>query len=208
MAERIVASGFSDGVGAATFFQTDQYVVYDYVTDRVNDGVHALTSFPPGNATGVPVAFAPPGSSTTIDAALNGKRGFADTAYLFRFRTDAEAVVDGDPAIAAAYASPTLGLNFTRNFPKRHELNRVSVLIHESVHVNDPASGTTNVHISEWYVTPAAAPALGLTPVAAQPADFATRYDLMSTADSLHNPSSFTTFARHIFFGHDSRENI
>jgi hypothetical protein len=40
------------------------------------------------------------------------------------------------------------------------------------------------------------------------PAVFATRYDLMSTADSLHNPSSYATFARHIFFGHDSRENI
>ena len=148
-------------------------------------------------------------SLATIDTMLGKVEAtLRDSAHTFRFRNDAEATADGRPEISAAYGSPSVGLNFTRNFPTRPELNRVSVMIHEAVHVNDPASGTRDVHISEWYVTAAAAPALGLTPVADQPADFATRYDLMSTANSLHNPSSYATFARHCFFGHDSRDNI
>ena len=133
-----------------------------------------------------------------------------DSGRMFRFRLDAEAVADGVPAIDAAYAAPwppsaATRINITRNFKRRPELNRVSSLIHEAVHVHDPASFTPATHISEWYVTPLLAPALGLTPVADHP-KFATRYDLMSAGDALHNPASYATFARHVFFGFDQRE--
>jgi hypothetical protein len=40
MAERYVDAAFSDGVNTATFFLADQYVVYDYGSDRVRNGVH------------------------------------------------------------------------------------------------------------------------------------------------------------------------
>ncbi len=430
MAERIVDAAVSDGVNAANFFLADQHVVYDYVQDRVKDGVHPLTSFAPGAASGFPASFAPPEPSTIMEAALRGKgpysgfiyffRGpqymryrtalpaprfdpnharelslwnlpapftsvdaafngalnreaycyffkgnkyvrytwatdavdagypkpisnmvgmpasfaagvdaavdgagpFADASYLFkgdeylrfqwvatgeprvvggvkpiqgnwpglaemllagkakshalvwlrvtrerlaalqggtlsgahlptmiaalnthfhilptdtgrlntisnmfrlvektlrdsartfRFRTDAESTADGVPNIPAAYTWPlpqgaATRINITRNFKKRKELNRVSSLIHEAVHVNDPGATGRAIHISEWYVSPHLAPALGLTPHFADDPAFATRYDLMTASNAVHNPSSYATFARHIFMGFDQRE--
>ncbi|MDQ3790047.1 MAG: hemopexin repeat-containing protein, partial [Actinomycetota bacterium] len=427
MADRIVDAAFSDGDTTATFFLADQYVRYDYVTDRVLDGVHPLSSFPPGSASGFPDSFAPAGPGTSVDAALRGKHAFdgrlyffrgtdyvrfvaggfdppfsrpvagnwgvpdtftrfdaafngalnrdrfcylfqgaeytryvwaddradagypkpisnmvgmpadfaagvdaavdgaaqfADASYLFlgdrylrfqwvadgephvdgvrsiqdgwpglaelllaakaksqalswvrtararvmaqqsgilggvdaavlaaavtthfhttvsdsasltaidatmarvestlvhspttlRFRTDAQAIADGVPNVDAAYThpwppGPGTGINVTRNFTRRTERNRASSLIHEAVHVNDAASATPSTHINEWYVSPAQAPALGLVPIPADLPEFATRYDLMSTSDALHNPASYATFARHLAFGIDNREN-
>lgn len=148
-------------------------------------------------------------SVATVDAMLAALQvTLSNSASLFRFRDPAQAVADGvTPADSAYFEAGSRTINFTVVFPTRPELNRVSSVLHESVHANDPLSGTPNVHVSEWYVTPAAAPPLGLTPVP-DTTTFATRYDLMNTADSLHNPSSYATFARHVFFGHDSRENI
>jgi hypothetical protein len=133
-----------------------------------------------------------------------------DSGRMFWFRSDEDAIKDGNPQISAAYAgrltpSAEMRIGITRNFKGRSELNRVSSLIHEAVHVNDPASGTPATHISEWYVSPQLAPALGLTPVANDPR-FATRYDLMSAGNALHNPASYATFARHVFLGVDRRE--
>ena len=431
MAERIVDAAVSNGVNAAHFFLADQHVVYDYVRDRVKDGVHPLTSFAPGAASGFPASFVPQGPDTAIDAALRGKgpfanllyffRGpkymrfrtlppaqfdpnharelslwnlpapftsvdaafngalnreahcyffkgnkyvrytwatdavdagypklisnmaagmpasfaagidaavdgaasFADASYLFkdeeyvrfqwvatgeprvvggaksiqgnwpglaemllaakaksqalewlrvtrerltalingtlsavhiptmgialdthfhvrmtdnvgripiisnmfrsientlrnsartfRFRNDAEATADRVPDIPAAYAAPwppsaATRLNITRNFKTRTELNRVSSLIHEAVHVNDADSATREVHISEWYVSPHLAPVFGMQPIFADIPDFATRYDLMSASNAMHNPASYATFARHIFMDFDFRE--
>ena len=73
MAEQIVDAAVSDGVSTASFFLGDQHVVYDYVKDRVVDGVHPISSFPPGAASGFSAPFAPPGPVTRIDAALRGK---------------------------------------------------------------------------------------------------------------------------------------
>jgi hypothetical protein len=72
--------------------------------------------------------------------------------------------------------------------------------------VNDPLSASPSTHISEWYVSPALAPALGLTPILINDPAFAIRYDLMPLAGALHNPASYATFARHLFFGTDNRE--
>ncbi|WP_448160759.1 hypothetical protein [Bacillus cereus] len=134
-----------------------------------------------------------------------------DSARIFRFRTDDEAVSDLRPDIPAAYTSPwppsaATRINFTRNFPLRSERNRASSVIHEAVHVNDGLSNTPSTHISEWYVSPALAPALGLTPIFNNRPEFARRYNEMSADDAIHNPASYATFARHLFFGFDNRE--
>ncbi|MGH9969847.1 MAG: hypothetical protein ACREBG_18920 [Pyrinomonadaceae bacterium] len=431
MAERYVDAAFSDGVNTATFFLTDQYVVYDYGIDRVRNGVHPSTEFPVGSSSGFPQTFLPSGSATILDAALRGKGPFIDFAYFFRgagymrlrtntapaifdptvaqslsawnlpagfssvdaafngalnrepfcyffkgpqyvrfiwasdavdvgfpkpisnligvpapfttgidaavdgagafenagyffkdenylkfqwvadgephapgpsaairgnwpglaelllagkaksralewlrttrdrlsalttgtlpaadlplmilalathfhipptdttnlglimtnfsrvegtlrdsartfrFRTDAEAIADLNPQIDAAYTHPwpptaATGINFTRNFPLRSEINRVSSVIHEAVHVHEPTSDTPARHINEWYVSPALAPLFGLTPIIANDSSFATRYDLMPASDAVHNPASYATFARHIFNGADTRES-
>jgi hypothetical protein len=434
MAERIVEAAVSNGVDAATFFLTDHCVIFDYVQNRVRDGVHPLTSFPVGTASGFPASFAPAGPSTSFDAALRGKGPYANIAYffrgpdymrlrtsppqafdpsvsgpiglwnlpppfstidaafngalnrepygyffkrnqyvryvwdssaadsgypkqisnlvgmpasfasgidaavdgagplahmgylfknesfirfrwvasgephvegpidpihgkwpglaelllagkakshglewlrvararlsalssgslspndlavvtaalathfhitpldaanlavvsnmfasieatlrassrMFRFRTDDEARADFAPhplpsdGPDAAYTGPwppgpATRINITRNFKKRSERNRVSSIIHEAMHANDPTTNTPARHINEWYVSPALAPALGLKPVGNEP-DMATRYDLMPASDAVHNPASYATFARHVFFGHDNRE--
>jgi hypothetical protein len=139
------------------------------------------------------------------------------SARMFCFRTDDEARADFAPqplpsdGPAAAYTgpwppSPATRINFTRNFKRRGERNRVSSVIHEAMHANDATTTSAARHIQEWYVSPALAPALGLKPVSNQP-DMATRYDLMPASDAVHNPASYATFARHVFFEHDNREN-
>ncbi len=122
---------------------------------------------------------------------------------LFRYRTDAEAAADGDPDVNAAYVFAGK-VNFTRNFIPRGPMNRAASVLHESVHVWDPQSGLPTTHIPEWYVTDAAAAALGLSPAAPIP-ELATRYDLMTTADALHNPSAYAAFAQHVALGSDTR---
>jgi hypothetical protein len=137
---------------------------------------------------------------------------FAASASKIWFRTDDEANnQDVGSAGHAAYCwplapSPLSRINITRHFLERSELNRVSSLIHEAVHANDPASASPTTHIPEWYVTAPMAATLGLPFQADQPANFATRYDLMVTSDSLHDPASYATFARHVAFGIDNRE--
>jgi hypothetical protein len=122
----------------------------------------------------------------------------------FRYRTDAEANADGSPDIDSAYTFFNGTINFTRNFPSRGPLNRAASVMHECVHVFDNQSGNANTHIPEWYVTDAVAATLGLP---SQPNDpsLATRYDLMTTANALHNPSSYAAFAQHIHYGMDTR---
>jgi Hemopexin len=134
------------------------------------------------------------------------------SARMFRFRTDDEARADLVPKIDAAYVGPWppgpgTRINFTRNFKARSERNRASSVIHEAMHVNDPTTNTPSRHINEWYVSPALAPALRLKPVVDDDPSMATRYDLMPASDAIHNPASYATFARHVFFGHDNREN-
>lgn len=136
----------------------------------------------------------------------------AASATKIWFRTETEANdQDAGAGAHAAYCwplapSPDARINVTNHFLERSELNRVSVLIHEATHVNDPASGTTDNHISEWYVTAPMAATLGLVFQPDMPEQFATRYDLMDNNHAMHNPSAYATFARHVSFGTDNRE--
>lgn len=126
------------------------------------------------------------------------------SASIFRYRSDAEAVADGMPAIDAAYTFFNGSINFTRNYVTRGPLNRAASALHESVHFFDDQSGRPDTHIPEWYLTDAAADSLGL-PRRSNIASLATRYDLMTTATALHNPACYASFAQHIFYGSDTR---
>jgi hypothetical protein len=138
------------------------------------------------------------------------------SATTFRFRTDTEASADGSTAIDAAYTwpwppSPATRINVTRNFLTRSARNRVASLLHEAVHVNDPDSIWPNrkvpdpIHIPEWYVNAPEALRLGIAFVADR-TDFERRYDQMTTANALHNPAAYATFARHLHFRFDDRQ--
>ncbi|MDX2299940.1 MAG: hypothetical protein NW204_09465 [Xanthomonadaceae bacterium] len=183
-----------------TPFPFDQAVI-DLALDR---HFHILPGQPPA-AKAVLV-----GQILGVYALISGT--LAASATKIWFRTEEEAnVQDVGSAVHAAYVwplapSPDARINITRHFLDRSELNRVSSLIHEAMHVNDPASATSDNHISEWYVTAPMAATLGLAFQPDAPATFATRYDLMDTAHALHNPSAYATFARHVSFGVDNRE--
>jgi hypothetical protein len=83
------------------------------------------------------------------------------------------------------------------------------MVLHETVHVIDSQSFVASTHIPEWYVTDAEADRLGLDKALTSPPRsitlFATRYNLMSTTNSLHNPSSYAALAQHVFYGRDTR---
>jgi hypothetical protein len=133
----------------------------------------------------------------------------ATSPSVFRFRNATEAAADGMAGIRA-YTFFHGTMNFTTLFAEIHKFARAAIVLHESVHVFDAQSGNRNaggqltIDIPEWYVTPAAAPGLGLPPQPDNPT-LAIRYDLMSTADALHNPSSYAAFAQHIANGADTR---
>jgi hypothetical protein len=129
----------------------------------------------------------------------------ADSANVFRFRTDAEATgVDGvTPPVPRAYSFFNGTTNFTQTFPLRHRMARAAIVLHETVHVVDSAS-VAAVDIPEWYVTDAEAAALGLPTQPNQPG-LSTRYDLMTTAQAVHNPSAYAAFAQHVAIGSDTR---
>jgi hypothetical protein len=83
-------------------------------------------------------------------------------------------------------------------------MNRAASVLHESVHVIDKLGGSSATHIPEWYVTDAAADALGLPHQPDNP-DLDTRYDHMTKRNALHNPSSYAAFAQHVAIGTDTR---
>ena len=83
-------------------------------------------------------------------------------------------------------------------------MNRAASVLHESVHVIDKLSGSSATHIPEWYVTEETAHALGLPHQPDNP-HLDTRYDLMTTSNALHNPSSYAAFAQHVAIGTDTR---
>jgi len=150
-----------------------------------------------------------------INQIINGYNNVETTPNksqdIFRYRTNTEGCgdfrrspTDATP-IDAAYTFFNATINFTRDFVSRGPMARAASVIHESVHFFDSAGGRPN-DISEWYVTDAEALTLGLHTEPDRPVtEFATRYDLMNTSLSLHNPSSFAAFAQYIFFGRDTR---
>jgi hypothetical protein len=135
----------------------------------------------------------------------------ANSASNFRFRTDDQAVTDHVTApIPAAYTNLNSNINFTEHFADRRRMARGAIVLHEAVHFTDAQSGSRTpsgalaVDIPEWYVTDAQADALHLTHQGNN-AGLSQRYDLMSTADALHNPSAYAAFAQHVAMGSDTR---
>lgn len=138
-----------------------------------------------------------------IDATLRNEQ-------MIRFRTDAQAInEDGSTDVDAAYTGPmpvdaTTRISVTSNFLKRSERNRILSVMHEAWHANDSLSVAPNVHVPEWFLS---APAAALFGIAFQGdrADITGRYDLMNTADALHNAAAYATFVQHVALGTDSR---
>ncbi len=145
-----------------------------------------------------------PTVNSILASLTNMASTLAQSPTLFVFKTDAQAVADGAPGIAAYFWAVDGKISFTPQYITRGPMYRAAALLHESVHVFDNQSGTSNTHISEWYVTAPEAATLGLTFVPDMAA-FATRYDQMTTADALHNPSSYAAFCQHIFYAADTR---
>lgn len=159
----------------------------------------------------------------SIVAGFTGIQGVLDTSpQTFQHRTDDEALADNmvakDPATGTpirdsagklvpfhAYGALNGKISFTRLFPTHGPLCRAAEVVHESVHVVNPLSGSKDTHISEWYVTDAEADALGLSRSPEMPSSFATRYDLMTTANAVNNPSAYAAFAEHIHYKADKR---
>jgi hypothetical protein len=139
---------------------------------------------------------------------------FNESPRRLRFRTDAEAQTDPGGWDAAssrphhAYAFFGGTINVSRLFPTDGPLARAAQFLHETVHVIDSQSGSRTTHIPEWYVTEPEAARLGLVFAPDTPAltaAFAHRYDRMTYADALHNPSAYAAFAQHVTYGVDTR---
>ena len=138
--------------------------------------------------------------------AIEGKFGLSATIFLYKSRADATAAgFTGAPA----FGTLNTAVHFTPDFVAQGPLGRAAMVLHETVHVIDSQSFVASTHIPEWYVTDAEADRLGFDKALTSPprptAQFATRYNEMSTANSLHNPSSYAAMAQHVFYGRDTR---
>lgn len=134
---------------------------------------------------------------------------FNQSVTRVRYRNDAEAKADGswdDAADEPHHAYATFGgfISLSRLFPTFGPFARAAQFLHEAVHVIDNLGGSRTTHIPEWYVTAAEAARLGLG-VEGDHAEFAHRYDMMTYADSVHNPSAYASFAQHVAYGEDKR---
>ena len=102
----------------------------------------------------------------------------------------------------AAYTSFGSSITFTKMYATKGPACRASQIIHEVIHYVDNASVAAN-DIPEWYVTDLTAGLLGLPTASDMPVTF--RYDLMTVDVSIHNPSSYASFAQHIRYRFDTR---
>lgn len=112
---------------------------------------------------------------------------------------------DGSPKYRA-YTPHNGPIHLTSRFFRMcpDEFVAAAVLIHEAIHLLDP--GADLYHDSpEWYVTG--------QPLLQYPRPDGTTYtvpyyDRLTTADALHNPSSFNAFAQHVHFTNDRRLGV
>lgn len=86
---------------------------------------------------------------------------------------------EGTP-LPPAYALFDRGVYFTSAFARFGSMCRAAMLVHESIHVIDAASGAPEAHVSEWD----------------EP-----RFSAQSLEDSLHNPSAYASFAAQVHEG-------
>ena len=94
--------------------------------------------------------------------------------------TEEEAAVIFPAGIPPAYAIFERGIFFTPGFPSFGPLCRAAMLLHESVHVVDARSGEPEIHVAEWD----------------EP-----RFSSQTTAQAVHNPSSYASFAAQVHAG-------
>lgn len=105
----------------------------------------------------------------------------------------------------AAYARFDDSINFTRIFPLRGAPCSAAQIIHEATHFIDNNNDRPN-DIPEWYVTDPVADTLGLPHQENQdPAEIGMRYDRMTAAVAMHNPSSYASFSQHLRYLTDTR---
>jgi hypothetical protein len=123
----------------------------------------------------------------------------------FALITAAKATADGAPGIAA-YVLATGGnvqISPAFNSPTRGPNCQAAIVVHESTHVVDGASGANAAHIPEWAtndppISGAVAPGPGAT--------FGpTGYDLQTPENAMHNASAYASFAAHVARGRDER---
>ena len=130
----------------------------------------------------------------------------AQSSTIFVYKSPSQSAIEGMSG-NPAYGVFNGNISFTSDFVSQGPLGRAAMVLHESIHTFDSQGGLSTTHIPEWYVTDAEADRLGLDKTLTSPnrPQFATRYNLMSTADALHDPSSYAAFAQHVFYGSDTR---
>ncbi|MCQ6563993.1 hemopexin repeat-containing protein [Paenibacillus mendelii] len=104
-----------------------------------------------------------------------------------------------DPA-ATVY---NVRIYFSKEFVLTGPAARAAIIIHEGIHFVDELATETN-DIPEWYLTDEVADSLSLPRQDTIP-EIITRYDTMTMAMALHNPSSYASFAQHISYNYDTR---
>ena len=101
-----------------------------------------------------------------------------DDALLFDVTDDdATKLFPPGAPLPPAYAMFERGVYFTSAFARFGPMCRAAMLVHESIHVIDAASGTPDVHVSEWD----------------EP-----RFSEQSVEEALHNPSAYASFAAQV----------
>jgi len=99
-------------------------------------------------------------------------------AFYFKNVTNDEAArLFGTPHIPPAYAIYDQSVYFTSAFARFGPMCRAAMVLHESIHVIDSASGTPEAHVSEWD----------------EP-----RFTNQTQDESLHNPSAYASFAAQV----------
>lgn len=123
----------------------------------------------------------------------------------FDLITAATAVADGAPGIAA-YVKATGGniqVSPTFNSPTRGPNCQAAIVVHESTHVVDGASGNPAAHIPEWATND---PPISGTVSPGPGATFSpTGYDLQTPENAIHNAAAYASFAAHVARGKDER---
>ncbi|MBL7255325.1 hemopexin repeat-containing protein [Paractinoplanes lichenicola] len=128
----------------------------------------------------------------------------SESSIRFRFRTAAESMrLDHNTEAPAVYFWDAK-LNFTPLFPATDPSARAASLLRETVRSVDPSAATVSAHVPDCYVSDAEAGRLGLPTVRDDPR-WTRRYDQLTTAAALHNPSAYAAFARHLSLGRDGR---
>jgi len=140
-----------------------------------------------------------------IRATFRGISGVVSNAGKFDLVTAATATADSAAGIAA-YVKATGGniqVSPAFNSPTRGPNCQAAIVVHESTHVVDGASGAAPAHIPEWAsIDP---PISGKVSAGPGATFSATGYDLQTPEDAVHNASAYASFAAHVARGRDER---